>query len=423
MDNLENMLLQTPDINRERLATLKELFPDLFTVEGKLNPDEFKKIIDPDLVRETERFEFRWYGKSEAKRSAFTPSRAALVCDKDRSVNPEFADGNMIIEGENLEVMKCLLAAYRERIKCIYIDPPYNTGKDFIYSDRWDESKEDYWEHIGVTDGGVKVDSNTETNGRFHSNWLNMMYSRLLIARQLMSDDGVIFISIDDNEVHHLRKLCDEVFGEENFVSTIIWEKRFTRNNDAKLMSSVIDYVVMFRKSASLDTVREARTEKSDSIYCNPDNDPRGPWTSVSYISQRTKEQRPNLSYSIINPTTKEKSEHHLNAWKYSRAQNIVHQNEGRLYWGIEGTNQYPRLKRFLSELNTGIVPINLWNYKETGTIDDGTKIVDSLIGKDVFDYPKPPSLIKRMMSMATCSDSSDIILDFFAGSEPPPTP
>jgi adenine-specific DNA-methyltransferase len=180
MDELGRSLLQTPDLNKERLAKLKELFPDLFTAEGRLNADELRKLIDPGLVSETERFEFKWYGKSEAKRTAFTPSRAALLYDKDRSVNPDDAEGNMIIEGENLEVLKCLLAAYRERVKCIYIDPPYNTGKDFVYSDLWDESREDYWEHIGVTSSGVKVDTNTESSGRFHSNWLDMMYSRIL---------------------------------------------------------------------------------------------------------------------------------------------------------------------------------------------------------------------------------------------------
>ncbi|MFZ2654820.1 MAG: site-specific DNA-methyltransferase, partial [Victivallales bacterium] len=219
-----NKLMLTPDLIEERLETLKELFPDLFTVEGHLNPDELKKLIAPSSASESERFEFKWFGKSNAKRTAFTPSPATLLYDKDRSVNPENANGNLIIEGENLEVLKCLLSAYREKIKCIYIDPPYNTGKDFVYSDSWDEKKETYWEHVGITKNGVKVDSNTENEGRYHSNWLSMMFPRLLVARQLLRDDGVIFISIDDNEVHHLRKLCDEVFGEENFVANITWE-------------------------------------------------------------------------------------------------------------------------------------------------------------------------------------------------------
>ncbi|OIP43456.1 hypothetical protein AUJ95_00640 [Candidatus Desantisbacteria bacterium CG2_30_40_21] len=200
MDNLNKKMMNTPDLNKERLEKLKELFPDLFTIEGNLNPDA--------------------------------------------------ADGNMIIEGENLEAMKVLLSAYRERVKCIYIDPPYNTGNDFVYSDRWDESKEDYWEHIGVTENGVKIDTNFESSGRYHSNWLNMMYSRLLLARQLLRDDGVIFISIDDNEVHHLRKMCDEVFGEENFVASYLWKKKGTTTNvEGAKVSSLTEYIICYKKS------------------------------------------------------------------------------------------------------------------------------------------------------------------------------
>ena len=209
------------DWNKERLTQLKHLFPDLFTNEGKLNIEELKKVVDPASVSETERFEFRWFGKSEAKRNAFTPSNATLVFDEQRSLNPT-ESSNIIIEGENLETLKLLSNSYRDQVKCIYIDPPYNTGKDFVYSDNFTEDKKPYWEQTGVTENGVKIDTNVDTDGRYHSNWLNMMYSRLLIARTLLREDGVIFISIDDNEVHHLRKLCDEVFGEDNFIGTFI---------------------------------------------------------------------------------------------------------------------------------------------------------------------------------------------------------
>lgn len=194
MSELTDKMLLTPDLNAERLSKLKELFPDLFTLEGKLNPDELAKIINPESVKETERFDFKWFGKNEAKRNAFTPGRGTLVFDNERSVNPENASGNMIIEGENLETLKVLLASYREKIKMIYIDPPYNTGKDFVYSDKWNEDKEDYWEHIGVTRNGVKVDTNTESDGRYHSNWLSMMYSRLLVARELPVRHASTFI-------------------------------------------------------------------------------------------------------------------------------------------------------------------------------------------------------------------------------------
>ena len=230
--NTENPMenVQSHDWNKERLEQLKQLMPDLFTNDGKLNISELKKVIDPKSVNETERYEFRWFGKSNAKREAFTPTDATLVYDEERSVNPSESE-NLIIEGENLAVLKLLSNSYREQVKCIYIDPPYNTGKDFVYSDSWKQDKAEYWEDAEITENGYKIDSNAETDGRFHSNWLNMMYSRILIARQLLKEDGVIFISIDDNEVHHLRKLCDEVFGEENFVSEIVWRKSDNQAN------------------------------------------------------------------------------------------------------------------------------------------------------------------------------------------------
>ena len=266
MDALNRKMMGTPDLNAERLRKLRELFPDLFTTEGRL-PDELKKIVDPELVKESEcfEFEFRWFGKSGAKRNAFTPSQATLLYDEGRSLHPEHADGNMIIEGENLETMKLLLSAYRGRVKCIYIDPPYNTGNDFVYSDKWDESKQDYWERIGVTSGdGIKLESNPEASGRFHSNWLNMMYPRLLLARQLLREDGVIFISIDDNEVHHLRKLCDEVFGEENFVESLVWRKKAGGGQDSHYFAKEHEYILCYMKPEfKIFDVQEEYDEKA----------------------------------------------------------------------------------------------------------------------------------------------------------------
>jgi adenine-specific DNA-methyltransferase len=245
MENTNNPLekIQSPDLNEERLETLKKLFPDLFTNEGELNINELKKVVDPQSVDETERYEFRWFGKSAAKRNAFSPSNATLIFDEKRSINAAESE-NLIIEGENLEVLKLLTSAYREKVKCIYIDPPYNTGKDFVYSDNYSQDRKSYWEDAGVIENGFKIDTNTETDGRFHSNWLNMMYSRLLIARQLLTDDGVILISIDDHEVHHLRKMCDEVFGEDNFIASLIWEKG--RKNDSRFFSNGHEYIVVY---------------------------------------------------------------------------------------------------------------------------------------------------------------------------------
>src|SRR5680860_222485 len=244
-ENIENPLakIQSHDWNKERLQRLKQLMPDLFTSEGKLNPDELKKVVDPESVNETERYEFRWFGKSKAKREAFTPTDATLVYDEERSVNPDNSE-NLIIEGENLQVLKLLSNSYREQVKCIYIDPPYNTGNDFVYSDNFNQDRKEYWEDAGMTEEGYKVDTNTETDGRFHSNWLNMMYSRLLIARQLLKEDGVIFISIDDNEVHHLRKLCDEVFGEDNFLGKVSRLTGTPTGQGTKGLVSELDYVI-----------------------------------------------------------------------------------------------------------------------------------------------------------------------------------
>ncbi len=248
--------VSSPDHNAERLAALKQLFPDLFTNEGRLNVDELKKVVDPRLVSETERYDFRWYGKTASKREAFTPSRAALVCDQARSVNPAKAGGNMIIEGENLEVLKLLSSAYRERIKCIYIDPPYNTGKDFVYSDNYAEDRKRYWEQTGVVQDGVKADTLTDSDGRKHSNWLSMMHSRLLVARYLLKPEGVILLSINDNEYQNLKRLMDEVFGEENFIATLIWEKG--RKNDARFFSVGHEYLVVYAKD--FQTLKDKKT-------------------------------------------------------------------------------------------------------------------------------------------------------------------
>ena len=239
-ERLSDLLPLSPDHNAERLAALKKLFPDLFTNEGRLNVDELKKVVDPALVSESERYDFRWYGKTRSKREAFTPSRAALVYDADRSVHPAKAGGNMIIEGENLEVLKLLTSAYRERIKCIYIDPPYNTGKDFVYSDDYAEGRKPYWEQTGVTEDGVQVDTNTDSDGRFHSNWLSMMHSRLLVARYLLTSGRLSRRQIDDDEFFNLSRLMDEVFGEENFIATLVWDKN--RKNDAKFFSVGHEY-------------------------------------------------------------------------------------------------------------------------------------------------------------------------------------
>lgn len=416
---LEGMSLSPTE---EKLKALREVLPEVFT-ENQIDWEKLKATLGENINFSNERYVLNWAGKSDAFKVLQIPSSKTLVPAKEESVNFDETQ-NIFIEGENLEVLKVLQKSYFGKVKMIYIDPPYNTGNDsFIYPDKFSETKADYEKRVGDKDeeGYMTKDGmfkkNGKENGQYHSNWLNMMMPRLYLAKNLLRSDGVIFVSIDDNEVHNLRLLMNEVFGEENFVADIIWEKRYTRSNDAKLMASVIDHNLVFRKSESLSILREPRTEKANSIYSNPDNDPNGPWTSVSYVSQRTKDQRKNLSYSVIHPYTGETIEHPTNAWKFSEDQFKKHSEEGKLYWGKDGGQTFPRLKKYISEVEgKGMVPINFWNFKETGTVDDGTKEVDSLIGKDLFDYPKPTSLIKRVIRMISNS-KDDLILDFFAGS------
>ncbi|GAB4556078.1 MAG: hypothetical protein Tsb0017_09630 [Geothermobacteraceae bacterium] len=420
MPDINDLMPTTPDLNRERLDQLKRLMPDLFTAEGRLDPDELKRLVDAELVAESERFEFRWFGKANAKRRAFTPTTAALQYDPGRSVNPEVADGNMIIEGENLEVLKCLLAAYREKVKCIYIDPPYNTGNDFVYSDNYTEQRKAYWEQTGVTEEGVKVDTNSDSDGRYHSNWLNMMYPRLLLARQLLREDGVIFISIDDHEVHHLRKLCDEVFGEENFIAAVIWQKVYSPKSSASYFSEDHDYILIY--SRNYDVWRPnllPRTAEMEARYINPDNDPRGPWKpsdlsarnyyregiySITCPSGRVIEAPPGGRYWVI---SKEKF-HQLDA-------------DNRIWWGEDGNN-IPAIKRFLSEVKDGRVPQTLWKYQEVGHTQEAKKQLLDLVplseSDSVFNTPKPTRLIQRILQLATTPDGEpDLVLDFFSGS------
>jgi adenine-specific DNA-methyltransferase len=426
---MDKLKMESKDRTQENFEKLAALFPNAVTetitgydedgkaiVERAIDKDVLQQEISAVVVEgRDERYQFTWPDKKKSILAANAPIRKTLRPCREESVNFDTTE-NLYIEGDNLDVLKLLQETYLGKVKMIYIDPPYNTGHDFVYNDDFKENADEYVENSGQLDEeGNRLFQNTESNGRFHTDWLNMLYPRLKIARDLLSDDGVIFISIDDNEVGNLKKICDEIFGEENFISDIIWEKRYTRNNDAKLMCSVLDHIICFRKSAERVFLREPRTEKQNALYSNPDNDPRGVWTSVLFTSQRTKEERPNLSYEITNPITGEMVVHPTNAWKYSREKYEQLEKENRLYWGKDGRNAYPRIKRFLSELNDGIVPINLWSYKDTATLDEGTKLVDSLLGKDIFDYPKPFQIVLKMLTLI--NDKDAIVLDFFSGS------
>jgi adenine-specific DNA-methyltransferase len=431
MENINELMPLSKDWNKERLTQLKNLFPDLFTNEGKLNIDELKKVVDPASVSETERYEFRWFGKSAAKRNAYTPSNATLIYDDVRSVNPNESE-NLIIEGENLEVLKLLSDSYREQIKCIYIDPPYNTGKDFVYSDNYTEDKKPYWEQTGVTENGVKIDTNIDSDGRYHSNWLNMMYSRLLLSRTMLKPEGVIFISLDENEIHHLRKLCDEVFGEQNFISCITVVSN-PRGRDYGGVAKMHEYIMVYIKSEDSEINDLNEPDKvfpfTDSISGYELRELRN--RNIAFNS----ENRPNLYYPFyINPNNQDEnglyeiglepkegwielypkeSQGFKTVWRWGKPKTLENINiniagkemEDEGFQIVEKYRKKTKMAR------------SVWWDKEDNT-EKGTLLVKSLFdGKKVMDFPKPVEMIQKIIEMGTSPDSNDIILDFFGGS------
>ena len=420
---MNKLRMESPDLTAQNIEKLAALFPNCITeapdgrggIQRAVNFELLKQMLSPNVIDGDEAYEFTWVGKKAAIVEANKPIRKTLRPCPEESKDWDTTE-NLYIEGDNLEVLKLLQESYLGKVKMIYIDPPYNTGNDFIYADDFMRSQEEENAQMGMYDEDKnRLFKNTDTNGRFHSDWFSMIYSRLMLARNLLTDDGVIFISIDDNEQENLKKCCDEVFGEANYITQITWEKRYTRSNNAKMFASLVDYVFVYRKSAALSVLRESRSEKNDSIYSNPDNDPRGVWTSVSYVNPATREQRPNLCYEIENPITGAKISHPTNAWKYEYTTYKQHVADKKLYWGKNGENQYPRLKKFLYEMDGGIVPANLWYYKDVGTTDAASKELATLIGRAIFDFPKSVSLIQKMLDIGT--DKNSIILDFFSGS------
>ena len=316
------------------------------------------------------------------------------------------ASDNKIIHGDNLLALKSLLPEYVGKVKCIYIDPPYNTGNEgWIYNDNVNSPQIKRW--LGQVVGREGEDLTC------HDKWLCMMYPRLRLLQRLLSDDGAIFISIDDNEQANLKLICDEIFGANNFLANISWEKRYTRSNNAKMFYSIKDSIIVYRKSDKLSVIKEPRTEKANANYSNPDNDPRGAWMTSSYVNPATKDKRPNLVYEIKAPDGRIIN-HPTHAWKFSYEEYLRHSAENRLWWGIDGTATYPRLKNFLNEM-PGMVPVDLWHYQDAGTTDDAGNTLKQIFGTLPFDTPKPTRLIEKILRLATDKDS--LILDSFAGS------
>ncbi len=405
-------------IDEERLAILKDQVPEAFS-DGNINWSVLKGALEGLLGEEgddAEHFGLSWPGKREARRLASRPSSGTLVPCPGEGMD-ELTSSNIFIEGENLEVLKLLRKSYAGRVKMIYIDPPYNTGNDFVYDDDFTEPLKDYLKRSGQLDGeGRPTTTNKKSDGRFHSKWLSMMYPRLRLARELLMDDGVIFVSIDDNEVHHLRMLMNEVFGEENFIATFGWEKRTTREN-RRVFSFNYEHICCY--SRTKPQFEESRnllplTEEVKRRYSNPDNDPRGPWQSVSLNAQAghaTKSQFYDITTPggrIIQPPTGR-------CWIVTKERFMEMTTDNRIWFGEDGNN-VPREKAFFSEIATGLTPQTLWTAEEVGTNDDAKKSLNEIFSEQsVFDTPKPKTLINRMLQIAT--NDSSIVLDFFAGS------
>ncbi len=420
--------MHTQDIVDVNVGIIGKLFPNCLTerigengrLEHAIDFDKLRVELSKGIVEgQQERYQFTWPGKREAMRIANTPTNMTLRPDRESSVDFDNT-GNLYIEGDNLEVLKILREDYLGKVKMIYIDPPYNTGNDFVYEDDFSQTSGEFRGKSGMfdEDGNMILQNyevNSESNGRFHTDWLNMIYPRLKVARDLLTEDGVIFISIDDNEVENLRKVCDEVFGERNFIAQLIWERAFSPKNDARFVSNSHDYVLMFTRNIDSFVIgRLDRTAEANARYSNPDNDPRGVWMS-SDISVKTYNAA--CDYPITTPSGKIIEPPAGRCWSLSKKAFFERLQDNRIWFGPNGDNT-PRIKRFLSELKfDGMAPTSILFYKDVGHSQEGAQEVVSLFGdKGVFDGPKPVRLLQRLITLANLKDDS-IVLDFFSGS------
>lgn len=412
----ENMNGYNDNIHQQQIDKLVQLFPEVVT-EGKIDWQKLQSTLG-EAVDLGERYGLSWKGKSDVFAAIQEKTVQTLHLDRANSVDWD-TTGNMFIEGDNLATLKILHKAYYGKVKMIYIDPPYNTGNDFIYNDDFKQTRRSYEEEAGITDdeGNVVRDDGLRTNtgGHKHSNWLNMMYPRLFLARNLLRQDGVIFVSIDDNEVHNLRLMMNEIFGEENFVAQLVWERAYAPKNDAKYVSNSHDYVLMYARSINEFTIgRLERTDEANARYSNPDNDPRGVW-KPSDLSVKTYSVA--NDYSITTPSGRVIEPPASRCWRLSKKVFLERLQDNRIWFGPNG-DSVPAIKRFLSELkHEGMAPTSILFYKDVGHSQEGAKEVVSLFnGEGSFDGPKPVRLIKRLITMSSAKDE-DIVLDFFSGS------
>ena len=426
---MDRMTMHTPNLADENFKKLAALFPNAVTETVNEN-GEVVRAIDKDVLMQEisttvvggreERYQFTWPDKKKAMLAANAPISATLRPIKADSVGKDGTPGgwdseNLYIEGDNLDVLKLLRETYLGKVKMIYIDPPYNTGNDFVYEDDFAEDTDSYMGRSGQYDEqGNQLVQNTDSNGRFHTDWLNMIYPRLRVAKDLLTDDGVIFISIDDNEDENLRKCCDEVFGEQNFVAQLIWERAYAPKNDARFISNSHDYVLMYARDINNFTIgRLPRTEEANARYQNPDNDPRGVW-KPSDLSVKTYNAA--CDYPITAPSGRVIEPPAGRCWRLSKNAFLERLHDNRIYFGADG-NSVPCMKRFLTELKyDGMAPTSIMFYKDVGHSQEGAKEVTTLMDAGVFDGPKPVRLLIRLLTLANLNDDS-LVLDFFSGS------
>lgn len=438
---MEHMKFKSLDITSNNIEKIAVLFPNCITetvdengkIKKAINFELLKQMLSPDVVEGDERYEFTWVGKKAAIVEANKPIRKTLRPVLNDETVPTGADSegktycssgsknwdtteNLYIEGDNLEVLKLLQESYLGKVKMIYIDPPYNTGNDFIYADDFMHSQEEENQQMGMYDEetGDRLFKNTDTNGRFHSDWCSMIYSRLMLARNLLTDDGVIFISIDDNEQENLKKCCDEVFGGQNFVAQLVWERAFSPKNDARFISNSHDYVLMYAKDITQFVIgRLPRTEEANARYSNPDNDPRGVWMS-SDISVKT--YNAECDYPITAPSGRVIEPPAGRCWSLSKKAFLERLQDNRIWFGPDG-NGVPRIKRFLTDLkHDGMAPTSIMFFKDVGHSQEGAQEVSKLLNGGFFSGPKPQRLMQRLLTLANLTSDS-IVLDFFSGS------
>jgi adenine-specific DNA-methyltransferase len=412
----DDSLANSQDVKQANLRVLQELFPEAFS-EGHLDPKVLSELLPDGAIDDREeKYGLNWHGKRRARQLALTPSTGTLRPCPEESVDWDTTQ-NLMIEGDNLEVLKLLQKSYAGKVKMIYIDPPYNTGKDFVYPDDFQDNIKNYQMLTGQIDSdGRKVSSHSESSGRFHTDWLNMIYPRLKLAKNLLSDEGVVWISIDDTECANLRSICNDIFGEDNFVASFIWEKRKTREN-RRVFSFNHDYIICFAKNKpTFESVRNLLplTEEARNRYSNPDSDPRGDWQSVALTAQAG-HGTPSQFYTITTPNGRRVDPPSGNCWRVTerRLRELIEDN--RIWFGSDGGN-VPRQKVFLNEQDQGLTPHTLWQADEVGTTDSAKRALNEIFGGEtVFDTPKPLELLARICHISM--GSSGIVVDFFAGS------